>query len=189
LSVNELTGTLPSKLFDNHAALEYLNVRPGSICLQQPVAEACGCLGKALNNCPCLNTPACPEFICGTSLPCRLLQLEINLLSGSLPERWGASHVRRRNCMHMQRHCMSLPLPVSLHLQPVIHGCILRPNLHVWLQAKNLVLGFNGLAGPAFPPAWLQAGAMPRLEDLALSHTGLTGTLPTNLTWPNLASL
>jgi hypothetical protein len=83
--------------------------------------------------------------------------------------------------MHSQHKCLGLPRATGFRLL-VCH----RP---ANLQAKNLVLGFNRLVGPAFPPAWLQAGAMPRLEDLALSHNGLSGTLPTNLTWPYLASL
>ena len=58
-----------------------------------------------------------------------------------------------------------------------------------WLQARALLVGFNGLTGPAFPPTWLQVGGMPRLEGLSLSHNALTGTLPANLTWPKLTFL
>jgi hypothetical protein len=52
------------------------------------------------------------------------------------------------------------------------------------------VLSNNSLTGPAFPPAWLELGAMAGLRELRLKNAaGLTGTLPFNLPWPNLKLL
>ena len=54
----------------------------------------------------------------------------------------------------------------------------------------RLSLAWNGLAGPAFPPAWLEPGAWPALELLVLEgNPGLAGTLPPSLPWPRLATL
>jgi hypothetical protein len=45
----------------------------------------------------------------------------------------------------------------------------------------------NLLAGLAFPPAWLEAGALPHLDYLALSgNANLTGSLPAILPWTQL---
>ena len=53
-----------------------------------------------------------------------------------------------------------------------------------------LLLRNLGLAGPAFPPAWLAPGAMPKLATLALEgNGGLVGTLPPDLAWPKLYQL
>lgn len=50
------------------------------------------------------------------------------------------------------------------------------------LQMHALSLRGNQLTGPAFPPSWLQQGA---LVILILSgNHGLTGTLPASLPWP-----
>lgn len=56
-------------------------------------------------------------------------------------------------------------------------------------QAEIISLERNALTGPAFPPAWLE-GYMPGLLHLGLSdNTGLTGSLPATLPWPQLATL
>jgi len=58
------------------------------------------------------------------------------------------------------------------------------------LQVRALMLSNNSLSGAAFPPAWLELGALPKLEHLDLSHNrGLSGTLPANLSWPQLETL
>jgi hypothetical protein len=54
-------------------------------------------------------------------------------------------------------------------------------------QVTTLFLARNSLTGPAFPPAWLESGALPQLEYLKLGgNTGLAGTLPEQLAWPRL---
>lgn len=58
------------------------------------------------------------------------------------------------------------------------------------VQVETLNLAHNALAGPAFPPAWLRPGAMPRLKFFNLiGNRGLRGTLPANLAWPVLEQL
>lgn len=58
------------------------------------------------------------------------------------------------------------------------------------LQAELLVVASNNLSGPVFPDAWLQPGALPRLESLELGgNPGLAGSLPANLSWPSLTRL
>ena len=53
------------------------------------------------------------------------------------------------------------------------------------MQASQLALSRNALTGPAFPPAWLEPGALPRLASLLLAgNPGLTGSLPPGLAWP-----
>ena len=48
----------------------------------------------------------------------------------------------------------------------------------------------NNLTGAAFPPTWLQPGAMAHLRALSLGgNAGLTGTLPPNLAWTSLEHL
>ena len=55
------------------------------------------------------------------------------------------------------------------------------------LQAHTLDSSANLLAGLAFPPAWLEAGALPHLDYLALSgNANLTGSLPAILPWTQL---
>lgn len=58
------------------------------------------------------------------------------------------------------------------------------------LQVELLDIGGGHLTGPAFPPAWLEPGAMPALKNLALEgNRNLTGTLPAHLSWPQLETL
>ena len=58
------------------------------------------------------------------------------------------------------------------------------------LQAHTLDLSGNLLTGPAFPPAWLEAGSLPHLEHLALSgNANLTGALPATRPWTQLQTL
>ena len=53
-----------------------------------------------------------------------------------------------------------------------------------------LDLGDNFLSGPAFPPAWLHAGAVPMLTFFDLSgNTKIGGTLPASLPWPIIRSM
>lgn len=58
-----------------------------------------------------------------------------------------------------------------------------------WATAGVSVLSLEGnaLSGPAFPPAWLRPGALPRLNRLQLAgNVELGGTLPAGLAWPQL---
>ena len=58
------------------------------------------------------------------------------------------------------------------------------------LQVEALMLSTNSLSGEAFPAAWLEPDALPRLNNLDLSfNRGLMGTLPANLSWPRLEIL
>jgi hypothetical protein len=51
-------------------------------------------------------------------------------------------------------------------------------------------LASNVLSGPAFPPSWLQPGTFPNLQYLTLAeNAGLSGTLPSNLSWPTIKLL
>lgn len=54
----------------------------------------------------------------------------------------------------------------------------------------SLLLAGNNLSGPALPPAWLRAGALPALKALDVSgNAALAGTLPAELAWPHLTTL
>jgi hypothetical protein len=58
------------------------------------------------------------------------------------------------------------------------------------VQAQVVSLANNSLTGPAFPPAWLELGALPGLHFLDVTaNGGLAVTLPANLSWPSLRSL
>lgn len=58
-------------------------------------------------------------------------------------------------------------------------------------QVELVVLSSNPrLSGPAFPPAWLEDGAMRQLVELSVSlNPLLTGALPPSLSWPRIHSL
>lgn len=70
-------------------------------------------------------------------------------------------------------------------MAPPLPPCLLPAQVELIVASNN-----PGLAGPAFPPAWLAEGAMRGLEELRLSfNEGLTGSLPPSLPWPRLYSL
>jgi hypothetical protein len=52
-----------------------------------------------------------------------------------------------------------------------------------------LSLARNDLLGPAFPPAWLESGALRSLKYFLVGGTALTGSLPPQLAWPQLQQL
>lgn len=57
-------------------------------------------------------------------------------------------------------------------------------------QLEILMLRNLGLRGPAFPPSWLEPGALPQLAALSLEgNSGLEGTLPPGLPWPKIKEL
>jgi hypothetical protein len=63
-------------------------------------------------------------------------------------------------------------------------------NVRPLVQARSVEVPGNRLAGPAFPAAWLEAGAFAELSVVDLSDNAqLTGTLPPDLSWPNLEQL
>ena len=84
----------------------------------------------------------------------------------------------------MRLHCGSLAASAGPTTPP--------PRVHLThaMQVDVLLLRNLGLAGPAFPPAWLAPGAMPKLATLVLEgNGGLVGTLPPDLAWPSLNEL
>jgi len=79
--------------------------------------------------------------------------------------------------------CVVMP-PSSLH-----HYMSLWPEV-ICVQLAVLSLANNSLSGPAFPPAWLEPEALPRLIVLDVAgNPGLGGTLPANLSWPFIDAL
>lgn len=75
------------------------------------------------------------------------------------------------------------PAPLQLTL-----GCPFLPGALV--QATILRLASNpNISGPAFPAAWIEPGALPRLFEFDLSGCNITGILPEYLPWPHLKTL
>lgn len=107
----------------------------------------------------------------------QLLSLELpsNQLTGTLPPQLLAVHPQMTT-VNLAGNRFSGPLPDAWASSAML---------------ETLVLGDgNKLSGPAFPPAWLQPNALPRLSELDLSNNAqLSGNLPANLSWPNLHSL
>jgi hypothetical protein len=129
-----------------------------------------------------------------------LAQLNDNRITGPLPDAWAASRVRAGCCL-LALSCTHIYVtwPSASH-RPVTAACTTCHflKLHVphpcllpsCLQPQLLSLANNSLSGAAFPPAWQRPGAMPDLATLVLSgNAGLAGTLPANLSWPNLKTL
>ena len=102
------------------------------------------------------------------------LQLGFNQLTGLLPAAWSSSNVRP-----------PVELPLIGELGWAIEVSKPKPVLSLnarYREIYTLVLSNNSLTGPAFPPAWLELGAMAGLRELQLKDAaGLTGTLPSNL--------
>lgn len=114
------------------------------------------------------------------------MQLTGYNVTGRLPDEWAQSQVGCRvaphaasvlvwrGCTPHQRPCVQRPQPLARPL----------------LQVVALDLADNALMGPAFPPAWLAPGAMPRLWQLVVSNNpNLTGSLPDELAWPKLQTM
>lgn len=99
---------------------------------------------------------------------------------------WGALYVC---CCIMLQSCCRCRLRAahSFTLPPTAFAFPIFTSIR---QVQELQLEDNDLSGPAFPPAWLQPGSLPKLSLLILSdNPGLTGTLPASLPWPTVITL
>ncbi|KAI3433944.1 hypothetical protein D9Q98_003746 [Chlorella vulgaris] len=121
-----------------------------------------------------------------------LQRLEVDgmQLEGSLPEEW-IEGLPRLTFLALNGLSLSGSLPAALiHRHPGLTSLWLDDNRFTgtlpteWAEKGMHALSLRGnqLTGPAFPPSWLQQGA---LVILILSgNHGLTGTLPASLPWP-----
>lgn len=179
-------------------------------CSAQRLPALSPCLAESPQRCPCCSALE-RNRLSGTLPPQLLLRGSlVDLRVSLLCTLCCASSVLRR-CSGLRQLCAVLPphadrcgpwprcsllpspacpaLRAPLQLSGNCFSGIL-PDAWVGGSVHTLELANNSLSGPAFPPAWLGAGALQHLITLDLSgNAGLAGTLPSNLSWPVLAEL
>ncbi|KAL4422558.1 hypothetical protein ABPG75_008755 [Micractinium tetrahymenae] len=120
-------------------------------------------------------------------------------LCGPLPASWQDGGFPRIAFLDIQHSSLTGTLPPHLlerhrclHTLDLSGNNLTGPLPAEWAASQVAALSLRGnlLTGVAFPPAWLQAGALPQLRSLLLSSNArLHGTLPAGLAWPNLETL